>query len=524
MSARPSMADRVKATGIVSMRKFHRHTLEQSSVRSFRRRRVATSPPPRLEPAALHYKGVSWLPSDLLVPEKLPREAGLPVRYAAPYYALGKIGWWLYGRRPLNPDVPWDPSLRWNTAFPDGPRAWGDPADDDTFTRLRLQGPNPFMLTRVDPDPALDDEPDELVFDLDFTQLFDGVFTPVVARFAVRDGSLVPAWIRIGDDVRKPGHPAWVESKRVVNALDARYAAFVRHLLNTHLMVGEAYAVAAYTLPVFHPLRAFMDFFSYGALYVNDLAYRALLTPDSYFLRSNFVSPDDARRLMQNATTVFDFDEWIVPRDLAKRQLELIPDHPYVEDALTVWPAIERVVRRHLDDLDFDDEFLATDHDMAAWYATLRKLLPDADSIPPMDDVEDLIDLLTALIYNNVIHEVCGNLSPILDSRDPADKAGIDLDHLRAMIDPERETPVPRAGDVFLMDQASYVSQFNVAGNNLMTINAARFVDDPKLRIAIEELQATLRVLDDELAARNRRRLIPFDTMQPHKWEASISF
>jgi Lipoxygenase len=524
MSTVPSIADRVKATGIVSMRRFHRRTLEKTSTRTFRRRRMATSPPPRLVPAATHYNGVSWLPTDLLVPDALPKESSLPLRYVVPYYALGKAGWWLYGRRPINDDTPWTPDLAWNTAFPEGPREWGDPSDDDTFTRLRLQGPNPFMLTRVDPDPASGDNPDEIVFDLDFSALFDGVFAPTVARFAVRDGRLLPSWIRIGNHIHRPGDPGWGDAKRAVNALDARCAAFVRHLLNTHLMVGEAYAAAAYTLPVHHPLRGFMDFFSYGVLHVNDLAYQALLTRDSYFLRSHFIAADDARQLIRNAMAMFDFDEWIVPRDLKKRQLDLIPDHPYVHDARTVWPAIEQVVRRHLDDLDLDDELLTTDDDMAAWYVTLRRLLPDADSIPPMDTLEDLVDLLTALIYNNVIHEVCGNLSPILDSRDPADKAGIDLDHLRAMIDPDQPTPLPRAGDVFLMDQASYVSQFNVAGNNLMTINAARFVDDPKLRVAIEDLQAELGRLDRELAARNRHRTIPFDTMQPHKWEASISF
>ena len=149
-------------------------------------------------------------------------------------------------------------------------------------------------------------------------------------------------------------------------------------------------------------------------------------------------------------------------------------------------------------------------------------MLPD-DKIPPLKTRDDLRDLLTALIYNNVIHEVCGNLSPILDSTDPADKRGIDIDHLKAMANGE-PVPEPGAASVFLMEQASYVSSFNVTGNNLMTINAARYIDDPKLRIAIEDLQVTLRELDKVIAERNATRAIPFEMMRPSKWEASVSF
>jgi hypothetical protein len=461
------------------------------------------------------------------VPEQLPEEAKLPKGYYLPYYGTGKAGWRIYGWSEIDPDLEWTPGSKWNELFPTANEGWGTPTDDDAFVALRLQGSNPFCLTKVDPDPAVDDAVDATagrIFALDFTELFRDILPPVVARFAVRDEALVATSIRVGEAVHRPGDDGWDDAKRIVNGLDARYSAFIRHLLNSHLMVGEAYGVAAYSLPPHHPLRPFMDFFTYGGLQVNHAAYIALLTKDSYFLRSRFVTAETARTLVENAMRVFDFDEWIVPRDLAKRKIDEIPDHPYVEDASAVWPAIEHICRRHLKELDYDDEMLAVDDDMAQWYRVLCRMLPDVDTIPPMRTVEDLVDLMTAVIYNNVIHEVCGNLSPLLDTNDPRDRQTIDIEHLQAMADPDREPGTPRAASVLLMQQATFVSRYNVNGNNLMTINAARYIDDPKLVLAVTELQDTLKVLDAEIAARNAHRDIPFETMLPRKWEASISF
>ena len=516
-------ADRAKARMIVAMRRLHHRTLHESSARTYRRRVVDSSPAPRLVPAARRYKKMGWLPTSLLAAEKLPGETKLPPRYVVPYYAIGKIGWAIYGKSPIDPAIEYSPDGPFASAFPRTASDWGAPTDDAVFTALRLQGPNPFTLHRVDPDPAAGDAADAVCFALDFSELFAGVVPPTIARFTVVDDALTPTRIHVGPATHHPGDPGWDDAKRIVNQLDARYSAFIRHLLNTHLMVGQAYALAAYTLPTWHPLREFMDFFTYGTAIVNHYAYDALLTENSYFLRSNFVTPDDARLMMENAARVFDFDEWLVPYDLEKRGLDAIPGHPYVEDARTVWPAIVQVVERHLDDLDIRDADVSDDPDLAWWYITLARMLPDVDTIPPLGSRADLVNLLTALIYNNVIHEVCGNLSPILDAADPADKRGIDIDDLKVMA-AGGPAPTPSAASVFLMEQASYVSSFNVTGNNLMTVNAARYIDDPKLRAAVEDLQVTLRQLDAELTARNAERTIPFLMMQPSKWEASVSF
>lgn len=78
--------------------------------------------------------------------------------------------------------------------------------------------------------------------------------------------------------------------------------------------------------------------------------------------------------------------------------------------------------------------------------------------------------------------------------------------------------------DVFLIDQGAYMSRFNVGGNNILAVNAARMVDDPKLRVAIEDLQDTLRDLEQQLVVANEDRPVRFARMFPSHWEASVSY
>lgn len=522
----PSPADRRKVKALVWMRTKHHQVVDQGTVGAFRRRRVPTSGMPQLLRACGQYPAMTWLPKELLVPDVIPPEGRLPKGYAAKYYGLGKLVWWAYNRAPIDPEVRWDPAFEWNHAFPPTGDGWEHPTSDATFARLRLQGPNPWLLRRVEDHPA-EGGGVEPVFEADYTPYFDGILPPIVARFAVRDGELVPTDITVGPGRHHPGDPTWDQAKRVANAADARFAAFGRHLLDTHLIVGAAFALAAFSLPTWHRLRPFMQFFTYGTLDVNDFAYRALLAPGSYFVESGFAGIDDARLLFTNMIARFDLDQWIAPRDIADRGLEAIPDHPYVQDALLVWPAFEDVVARHLDELGLDDEAIAADKDLQTWYLTLAKILPHTDPLEePLDRVR-LADLCTALLWNNVVHEICGDLSPILGSEDPLDKAMVNLGRFReAVADGDLTTPAapPTMADVFLIDQASYVSRFNVGGNNILAINAAREVDDPKLRMAIEDLQATLGALERELVERNRARPVRFARMFPSCWEASVSF
>jgi hypothetical protein len=517
----------MKIRALVRTRLHNHATVHRGTVKGFRRRRIPTSGMPRLVPVCDRYPTMRWAPKELLAPATLPAEAKLPRGYVLKYYGLAKACFRAHHAVPIDGDVPWDPSFPWNDAFPPTVDGWEHPTDDATFVRLRLQGPNPWLLRRTDDRVGPEGGP-EPTFELDFTTTLDGVLPPVVARFAVRGAQLVATDITVGETVHRPGDHTWDQAKRVVNAVDLRYVVFGRHLLHTHLIVGQAYALATYSLPTWHPLRPFMQFFTYGTLAVNDIAYQALITERSYWIESGFASVDDAEQLYDNLIPEFSLDDWLAPVDIEARGLDAIPDHAYVADARLVWPAFVAVVERHLNDLAFADRTIADDDDLQLWYLTLCKAVPNLDHRDRPLDRDRLGELCTILLWNNVVHEICGDMSPILGSTDPRDKVVVNLAELRATLGERGEltAPVtpPSMADVFLMDQASFVSRFNVGGNNILEINAARMVDDPRLRDAIVDLQDTLRRLQAELVERNAERAVRFARMLPRHWEASISF
>jgi len=249
------------------MRSIHHRSVVAGGEASFRRRRVSQSAMPRVSPAATKYKGLHWLPPELIVPIDLPPEAQLPNRYYLSYYGTGKLIWKIYDRFQPNGNVEWDPSFKWNRAFPAMEDRWPRPTADDAFVSLRLQGPNPWLLHRVDGQAPTEAPPGEL-FEQNFAPYMRGAFEDVKCDFAIDNGALIPSSITIGGQTIWPDEPGWEQAKRVVNALDLRYTVFVRHLLHSHLIVGQAFALSTFSLPEWHPLRVFLDFFTYGTLAV----------------------------------------------------------------------------------------------------------------------------------------------------------------------------------------------------------------------------------------------------------------
>ena len=526
LTTRPTLADRAKVRGLISMRKMHSKVIERQSVRSYRVRRMPQTVTPALLPAAQKHKGMGWVPLEMTVPAEIPVEAKLPqVGYFLPYYGSSKLAWDALRRMPLNDSVAWTPALSWNRVFPNAEREWTTRHPADRFVDLRLQGPNPFLLNRID-----DDTEGRAVFELDFGPSFEGVVDQVVAHFTVVDGALTATSITIhhpsgAETVTPADEDRWADARRVVDGLDSRWSTFVRHLLDVHLIVGQAYALSAFWLPVWHKLRPMLDFFTYGTIAVNDAAYRSLVSPSSYFVQSNFVKVDDAATLMKNAFSTFRFNSWLPTRDIEDRGLEAIPNHPWVHDAQLAWPALERVIRHFLAAVGLDtDAKIAADRDLHVWHAKIVELLPDGCGTPDLGGVEDLVDLLGVMLWNNVIHEVCGNLAPLLDTEDPDDKLIVNIDHLRALMDGTGPRPTALAGEVFLIEQAAYTSRFNVGGNSMLRVNGDRYTDDPKLQRCILELQRELQEIDEQLSAANSDRPIKFTGMMPRRWEASISF
>lgn len=506
-----SLLDRLKVRSLVWTRYMNEAAIERWSRKTFRRARPTSGAFPGLQRAQEFYDSPG-VPEPLRVPLQIPVEGKLGLSYMLPYYYFTGIMFKLYQKIPIDRSTPWSADDHHNRAFPRNQEGWEDTTSDAAFTRLRVQGPNPFLLKFTG---------EEGQFEVDYTPFFQEIHDPVVCHFTLEEGELEPAWIRIGDTTTQRGHPGWERAKLVANALDARYCVFTRHLLDAHLFIGEAYAMSAYILPADHPLRLFLDFFTYSTLVVNDFAYKLLITPASYFIQSKFISGEDALQMFSNSLAAFSLNDLIVPDDVAKRGIDQIPGHPYVQDGIEGWEILHDFVTRYIDLQYEDDGALANDQAAQGWYDQLAKLLPNHDVTDhPLDGKARLIDVLTCLLYNNVSHEVCGDFSPFFMSQNPEHKKLVNFENLK---NGDFDTPAS-AADVFLMDQGAFAGRFNNGGNNMLTVDVDSLIQDDGLCEAVKGLQQTLRAHNAKLESRNKEREVPFLRMMPKQWEFSVSF
>lgn len=506
----PSSRDHVKMRILLLVRRINRASIEHWSRFTYRRREPASLHEVKAVPACELFAAPE-LPGALHVPDLLPSWMRLGKLYEVPYYILAGIAFTLYRRFPIHGGTAWDDSVGLHLKSDEG---WDAILDDEEFGQLRLQGPNPFLLTRV---PGTD------AWAVDYSEAFAGVHPPVRCEFelssSAQEARLKPRSIRIGEEVFRPDDAGWKRAKLIANALDARYTVFVQHLLGTHFIVGQAYALAALTLPEGHRLRAFMDVHTYGTLHVNHYAWNLLLTPISYFILSNFITREAALKLFQNGIEHFRFDHLIPEIDARTRGIDGIPGHPYVEDAGQVWP----VIRAYAADVAAawpDDAAIRDDAALHAWHQKLVSLFPNpTETLRRLETREDLITLMSCLVFNNVVHEVSGDFSPYVTSVDPYVKRLVNLGRLMR----DDEGPIS-LNDVFLFEQGAFSGMFNAAGNNLIDTPLDRFVEDSAFLGCLRRFRESLLRLEPVLAARDEKRRYKLRRLRPRQWELSVSF
>jgi hypothetical protein len=491
---------------LLAVRAVNRASIESWSTTTYRRHGAPHPSALEVLPANEHY-GMSDVPSALFVPRQIPSRLRLGFLYELAYYLLAGAAFKAYLRFPIGRDAEWDPSVHLELKSDEG---WDDIVEDREFAQLRLQGSNPYLLKKA---------PDRDVWIADYSGPFRGIHEPVVCEFALREGSLYPTEIRVGADRFQAGDDGWKRAKLIANALDARYTVFGQHLLRTHLVTGQAYALAATALPVNHPLRPFMDVHTYGTLHVNHYSWKLLLTPFSYFIQSNFVDRPSALLLMQNCVRDFRFDELILDEDVRARGLETFPNHPYLEDARPSWNAM-RDYCADVVSLYPDDAAVRADAALAVWHAKLISLFPNpTPRLQRLETRDDLVTLMTCLVFNNVVHEVSGDYSTFMTSQDPYLKRLVNFEDVS-----RADTGPVRLNDVFLFEQGAFSGMFNTAGNNMVDTPLKSVTTDARYLACVKRFREALVKVDATIAERNAKRPYHFKRMQPRQWELSVSF
>ncbi|HEX4849020.1 MAG TPA: lipoxygenase family protein, partial [Novosphingobium sp.] len=313
--------------------------------------------------------------------------------------------------------------------------------DDAEFARLRVAGPNPVLIERVEQMPAkfpLDPAryaavvagdtlaaalAEGRLYLLDYVALeglvpgsTDGqakyVYCPM-ALFAVPPGgaSLVPVAIQCGQDpsvhpiftpsVRPDEEWGWSIAKLIVQVADGNWHELFAHLAHTHLVI-EAVAVATHRhLADLHPLWALLVPHCEGTLFINYEAATSLITAGGPIDRIFGGTIASSQQTAAEARLNFEFTKRMLPNDLKLRGVAdpaCLPDYPYRDDGLLVWQAIHAWVKGYVGLYYANDGAVTGDTELAAWTQDIAGT-GKIRGFGPITTVAELVDTLTMILF-----------------------------------------------------------------------------------------------------------------------------
>lgn len=312
---------------------------------------------------------------------------------------------------------------------------------DSTFAELRLAGPNPMMIHRIDrPDdrfPVTDEHfqvalPGDTVaaagaegrlFLVDYKEL-EGVETGVgpgglpkylyapLALFATdrTTKQLTPVAIQCK---QKPGpeNPVftpddgynWRIAKTIVEIADGNYHEAVTHLGRTHLTV-EPFAVAAHRqFGALHPLNVLLQPHFSGTMAINHLARQKLISTGGVVdqLLAGTISATlglSARGVQNHA-----FKDQIPAATFRRRGVDdaaALPNYPYRDDALLHWDAIRDWAAAYLRCFYRSDAEVADDLEVAGWLTEVSaKTGGRISGVEPARTLAELVDVTALVIF-----------------------------------------------------------------------------------------------------------------------------
>lgn len=422
------------------------------------------------------------------------------------------------------------------------PRAASLRLSDDIFVRLRLQGPNPAWIRRCDNIEQL--HGDGLCRSVNTAQWNDGPLyvvnyhklladlpskpgqyvSPCIAIFTLNNhGSLDPVGIQLTRSDRTTwwqepsATPAWELAKLFFQSADMLVHEAVSHFLWTHIY-GEKIALATLRhLPESHPIRRLISPHLHGTLRANYNSGRRLIGRGGLFDTCFAAGWEGTAVLLQRGVELWRYDQMLLPKQIAERQVDDISDYPYRDDGLELWQIVERYVSNYTH-LFFDTEkSLLSDQALHHWSRELR-----SHGFEEATTLSSLNRLLTAALFNVVQHTFVNALQfdmfacPLLfpsTMHVPVPREASEVTEqtlLAAMPTVAQTLEATRATFAFSI-------QYNVLGDDLVA-----FHQGPG-RVAAETFVRELAAFAEHAERRDDARQIPYLASHPRRISNSIN-
>jgi arachidonate 15-lipoxygenase len=352
--------------------------------------------------------------------------------------------------------------------------------------------------------------------------------------------NLVPIAIQCGQDpITNPivtpnsGEWAWRIAKTIVEIADANHHELISHLGLTHLLI-EPFAIATERqLAKDHPLGLLLRPHFEGTFFINDRAAKQLIgkkdQPVDELLAGTLT---DSQQLAINAIQSVIFDEYLLPDTLQKREMELLPEYPYRDDALIIWNAIKEWVgdylsiyyRNPVDDIKNDTELQLWAGELVYFTGgRLKGIGKREGQLGQIENLDYLIEIVTQIVFTASAQHAAVNFSqPALMSYAPAmpmaGYAPVPTDFTKVT---ERDflnllPPIKQAQgqlNLTVLLGSVYYTQLG----NYTTL------EDSEIDISLKKFQNNLKEIEKAIEGKNKDRRQPYEFLMPSKIPQSIN-
>ncbi|KAI8492266.1 Arachidonate 5-lipoxygenase [Branchiostoma belcheri] len=253
---------------------------------------------------------------------------------------------------------------------------------------------------------------------------------PYALLFVNKDKDLMPVAIQLfptkGPDnpVFLPSDPpyTWMMAKMWYNMADCSFHQSCTHLGLTHLIIGACATCTHRQLSASHPMFRLMAPHFLYLLAINTLALETLVCPGGWIDESMHMGRLGLFDIIKKVWKDWRMDvQGTLPAELENRgvdDVEALPNYPYRDDALPIWHAINRYVRKVVEATYDVPAKITEDHELQAWARELSA--PQADGgcgikgVPgggKFTTVDEIVATVTPIIFISSVGHAAANFA-----------------------------------------------------------------------------------------------------------------
>ncbi|KAG7515431.1 hydroperoxide isomerase ALOXE3-like [Solea senegalensis] len=321
----------------------------------------------------------------------------------------------------------------------------------------------------------------------------------------------------------------WLLAKIWVRSADFQYHQLISHYLRTHMM-AELFCVATLRqLPDVHPLHQLLMPHVRPSLQINLQARTLLLAADGLFDKMVGCGLKAIPVVLSRASKGIRYRSLCVPEDLSDRGVDKLPQSYYAQDALRVWRALHRFVVSWVDLYYHADSDAQRDPELQHWLDDINThgFTRSAGFPRVFNSKAEVSTYVTMIIYTCSAQHAAVNFSQL------------DFALWTPNCPPAMMRPPPQVkGAVTEEDIVSFLPYVNTSCRVLLVLTqlsqlAADFVplchykeavfrDDAHRRL-LEEVQAELEMISEDISERNSHLELPYPYLCPRLIDNSVN-